>query len=501
MDDGKYIPSPWGEKFHRLGSNIHHALGAGAAGPGKSMVLLMDPTDQIMVEHERCKDKHHRYFHPWGLSTGWALHLRRTRPMLDQTIARSKRFFNRLDPGAKYNSSNTTWTFSSGYRYQFGHCKDPDDWDIYMSNEYTHISFDELVQFEKEQYDQISGRIRSSDPVLRRMTKCRSATNPVQTGSAPGVALSDPQWVRKHFVEPHPSGNVVLKKKIKTRAGEVKYRNRIYLPATLYDNPDPDFIADYEATLLDKPSHIRKALLFGDWWVTAGSFYGDDWDEDLHVCSPFKIPHDWPIFRSMDWGFKRPGTVGWIALDPDDNMYVFREYTFQGKTDREVALAIQRIEKEEGLWSGGRSLITGPADTQLWEQRGDSAKSKGEVMAELGVPWVKASKGPGSRESHAQLLQKRMRDHHGGHTVPGIVFFEDCRMCRTTLPGVQTDPKNPECPADGGEDHWHDMVLYACAYASRGRGRVSRRRDRDPWEDEVAGVTDGRGYDGYGSSI
>ena len=83
--DMMYTPSEWGQRFHDLAGGpkgIHEALGAGAAGPGKSMVLLMDPTDQIILEHDRCVDKEHPYYRPWGMSTGWALHLRRTRPML-----------------------------------------------------------------------------------------------------------------------------------------------------------------------------------------------------------------------------------------------------------------------------------------------------------------------------------------------------------------------------------------------------------------------------------
>lgn len=504
--DSLYTPSEWGQRFHDLQGGpdgIHEALGAGAAGPGKSMVLLMDPTDQILVEHDRCTDKHHPNYHPWGMSTGWALHLRRTRPMLDQTIARSQRIFPTMDPGAKYNSANTTWQFSSGFRYQFGHCKDPDDWDIYMSNEYTWIGFDELVQFEQEQYLQISGRLRSGDPILRHMTKVRACSNPVLSVSQTiGVTINDPQWVRKYFVEPEPTGEKILKKRIKARDGRTKWRRRIYLPATLYDNPDPDFVEDYEATLLGKPMHIQKALLYGDWWVSAGSFYGESWNDQIHVCEPFRIPYEWPIFRSMDWGYKKPGTVLWIALDPDDNMYVYREYTFQEKTDAEVAEQIKRIEKDEGLWGSGKSLITGPADTQLWEKRGDSGKSKAEVMAELGVHWQKADKGPGSRKSNAQRLLKRMNDHHGGHTTPGIVFFEGCRMCRTTIPGVQTNPKDLEEPADGGEDHWHDAVLYACAHASRGRGTIHVGKKKDPWEDDYERDNVGdRGYDGYGSQI
>jgi hypothetical protein len=367
-----------------------------------------------------------------------------------------------------------------------------------MSNEYSWIGFDELVQFEKEQYDQISGRLRTSDPVLRNMLKIRACTNPVSMRSDnDNITISDPQWVRKYFVEPAPEGRKVLRKKLVRKGGETIYWDRMYLPATLYDNPDPQFVKDYEATLLSKPSHIRQALLYGDWWVSAGSFYGEAWNRALHVCKPFKIPDSWPRFRSMDWGFKAPGVVLWWTMDEEGNLYCEREYTFQGKTDVDVAARIKDVETLEGLWKFGGSTLTGPADDQLWEQRGSATMAMADVFAHHGVHWVRADKK--SRRSNAQRLLKRLQDHHRGTTTPGIVFFESCVQTIKTLPGIQTAANDPECPADGGEDHWHDAVLYAVAYASRGRtGLVARSSDDDDYQ---ADQPRNFGRDGYGGTI
>jgi len=218
-------------------------LGAGSAGPGKSTILLFDANGQIYTEHKRCEDKHHPHYHAWGQSRGWALHLRRTRPMLEETLARAHRAFPRMDSGAHWNEQKTTWTFSSGYKYQFGHCKDPQDWSIYIGNEYTRIFFDELVQFDEEQYDQIGTRLRTTDPVLKHMLGIRSATNPLVTRtSADTFAVKNPHWVRDRFVKPAPQGRVRFKKRIRRQDGTIAYRTFIYLPATLYDNPDPEFV-------------------------------------------------------------------------------------------------------------------------------------------------------------------------------------------------------------------------------------------------------------------
>jgi phage terminase large subunit len=500
-----YEPSEWGSLYHNL--TVDEALGAGAAGPGKSLVLLCDPLQQIIAEHRRCEDKQDPYYHPWGMSEGKALHLRRTRPMLDETIDRAHRIFKSVDPGVDFTGAGgpgkpaSTFIFSSGYKYQFSHCKDPGDWRQYMSNQFTWIGFDELVQFEFQQYENISGRCRSGDPVLRPMCKVRSMSNPMQTGEVETrVSVSDPNWVRKLFVDPAPEGKKLLRRRVVRRDGRVEHLTRIYLPATLYDNPDKEFVDDYERRLLGKSEYIRQALLYGNWYATAGSYFGEDWKSQLHTCRPFRIPDHWPRFRSLDWGFKTPGTVLWWAMDDDENLFCTREYNFRFKTDVEVAQEIKQIEKMDKLWDGNRSQLTGPADTQLWEERGDIGKTKADNMLALGVPWVKADKK--SRMTNGIRLLNRIRDHHSGQTTPGVVFFDNCKMCIRTIPAVQTDKDNPECPADGGEDHWLDAAMYAAAYASFGKSGIPRRRKRDEWADDrkyESVLRSHRGRFGYGS--
>lgn len=494
--------------FHSLPHN--EALGAGSAGPGKSLVLLMDPIAQVVVESQRQIDPEHPYPVRAGQSLGWAVHLRRESTMLDQTITRAKRLFPVIDPGFKWYESDKRGVFASGYKYDFRHCKDPDDWLSFQSNEYCHIGYDELVQFTQEQYEQINTRLRSSDPVLRLMLKIRAMSNPeMRRPSTSTWNVENPNWVRDYFVQPAPKGRITLSRELTMESGEKVERTRIYLPATLWDNPDKEFVRRYEQELQAQKPHVRQALLYGNWYVTAGSFYGDEWRESLHVVKPYKVPPYWRTFRSMDWGYKKPGCVGWFALNDDDDMVMFRELTFQGKTDEQVCDLVKRIETTLGLWNNTRgSLITGPADTQLWEKRGESVMSKAEVFLANGIPWVpaeKAARGAGAkmggRQRNAELLSQRLKDHAKGTAHPGIVFFNTCVKTIETLPAIQTDPGNSELPLDGGEDHWHDVVLYACAYASR--PDMVRRPDagEDEGDDDrnKGGAGNGRGRHGYGA--
>jgi len=475
-----------------------------------SMVLLMDPLEQIWVEDLRClqeniPDNFGEYkeliqqnpLH-WGHSEGHILHLRRTMPRLTETINRSHRIFKSIDPDAEYKEKQSTWTFRSGLKYQFGHCKDKKDYNNYLGQQYTGIYYDELIEFDYEQYNRINARLRTGDKVLSRFLKIRAATNPHLGGNkGEDITVDDPAWVKKYFVDPYPKGKKVLRKKLIRKDGTIDYKTKLYLPATLYDNPDPEFIKQYELTLLDKPKHIRDAYLYGSWDTVIGSHFGEVWNATVHVCKPFKIPHDWPIFRAGDWGYATSGTIGWYAVHPEGTLYCFYEISFKQKNATEVAEMIKYFEEKNKLWDPNQgSKIYGPMDGQLWEERGSSFKTKYEEMVEVGVDWCKASQK--SRETNCEVFTNRLKSHENFTKLPGIVFFENCEKSIKTIPALTTDPNNLEVPLKGPQDHWYDRNTYACQYAklsglsAPNYKEESNRDDSD--ENELEGERGSFGY-------
>lgn len=540
----KYEPSSWGARFHAL--KTHEALGGGSAGPGKTTCLIADPSEQIAVEHTRCfrrfdpanpimanlvarsahgehlpEDKRAAFaaqmpssltlaesqelwdrhcYHEWGSSVGEALHLRRLAKSMGQSIEKFRGMFQSIDPKMHWSAADNQGTFSSGFKYTFGHCKDPDDYMGYETNQYTYVGWDELNQFLENQYDRVNARVRSSDWVLRSMLKRRAMSNPtIVLGKGDDFTIEDPFWVRKRFVDPAPQGNVILKKRIKLSSGKTRFYTQIYVPALLSDNPDRQFAEEHELSLRTLKPHLRQALLGGDWYVTAGAFFSDAWSTSLHVCKPFKIPEDWKVYRCMDWGFKTPGVIYWSAEDPDGTLWVFREYTFQGKTASQVAERAREIEKDEGLFVGGRSTSTGPADTQIFERRGDRAIGKDREFAKFGFFWSPADKSPGARARNAELLIERFTDHGDGAYTPGIVFFDTCKKAMQTIPSIPTDPHDPNVPMKGGSDHWLDAILYLCAFVSR-ETAPRRGDDEEDLDDDEPRESVDYGRDGYGST-
>jgi hypothetical protein len=418
-------------------------------------------------------------------------------PRLSETITRAHRMFPQIDPEVKWQEKTSTFTFSSGIRYQFGHCKDRTDYNNYLGKQYTYIGWDELVEFNKEQYDFISSRLRTGDRVLAHFLKNRSMSNPRLSGNkGEDISIDDPAWVKRYFVDPAPDGNKVLRRKIVRRDGKVEYVTRLYLPATLYDNPDPEFVKQYELQLMARPKHIRDVYLYGKWDSVMGSFLEDTWNPTIHVCKPFKIPNNWPIFRAMDWGFKTAGIVGWYAVHPEGTCYKFFEIPFKNKTATEVAKMIKQFEEKNKLWDGNKGSLTyGPADTQIWEMRGESASTKYMEFVENGVDWCQADKK--SREVNAEVLVSRLKDHANFTKLPGLVIFENCEMTRKVLPAMETDLNNLEQPKKGGYDHPYDETTYAMQYAKQELDAPNYKGETRE-HDEDDDLPDMRSNDGFG---
>lgn len=482
---GAYKPSPWGERYHNLTED--EALGGGSAGPGKSLVLLMDANPQIVIQHKRCEAGEFR----WGHAPGWALHLRKEFPRLEETIDRAKRLFPQLDPDVKWEPNSHKFTFASGFKYQFGHLKDKDSYLNYRSNEYTWLGLDEIGELqEKDAYDELVLRVRSTDRILSRMLKVRCMSNPA------------PNWVRDYFVEPNREGGETLVKDIALGNGDIWQRTRIFLPARLSDNPDPHFRRQYEASLKDRPAHIKRALFDGDWYVVPGAFFSDLWDPARVVIKPFKIPTGWHRFRSGDWGYKEECVILWWAVTPDRELICYRERTYNGSKAKrrmdagEVARAIRDVEQANGEWNRVRncSRLTGPMDNQLWEERGRKGPTMADDMAKEGVFWKRATKG---RVSMAQQLITRLgQQGYGGR--PGIMFFEDCQKCISTIPAIGTDELEPEKPKDGGPDHWYAATGYACAENPVASGNEDRSVADDDDDKGGGSGPPNRGNWGYG---
>lgn len=422
-----------------LACPLREVLYEGSRGPGKSDALLMDFAQ----------------FVGRGYGPAWRGVLFRMKVKdLEDLISKSKRWFFRLFPGIKWLSSKTDykWVWPTGEELLLRAAKHPDDYWDYHGHEYPWVGWDELTNWPSmDLYDQMHSVNRSSVPGLPR--RYRSAANPWGAGHG---------WVRQHFVDPGPPGTPI-------RNGEGELRVRIHgdlAENTHLEEHDPQYVKRIRSV---KNPELRKAWVDGDWDVNPGGFLMGVWNRSKHAVKPFPIPVDWKRWRAMDWGFAKPYSIGWYAMDFDGRIFRYRElYGWGGRPDvgtrqsaSEVAREVLRLEGPERR--SGVVFSRNPADSEIFSPRGVE-QSVADLFALArpaegggsGVQWMPAEKGPGSRVTQAGMVVDALQEGR-------FFVFESCRHWLRTVPALQMDPDNWEDVDTEQEDHTWDETRYSLA--------------------------------------
>ena len=180
-----------------------------------------------------------------------------------------------------------------------------------------------------------------------------------------------------------------------------------------------------------------------------------------HVIEPFEIPEGWKIYRSFDWGYNRPFSCGWWAVDYDGVAYRILElYGCTGTpnegvkwTPEQVFRKIHRIETEHRWLAGKR--ITGIADPAIWD--GETGESIADTAARHQVYF-----SPGDNKRLPGWMQLHYRFQFDDNGLPMLYVFSNCAAFIRTLPTLQYDPQSPEDLDTEGEDHAADEARYFC---------------------------------------
>jgi hypothetical protein len=439
-----WSPQPRQAEF--MGRGEDEVLYGGAAGGGKSDALLMEALRQV---------RHPQYR---------ALILRKTYKELSELIDRSNELYPRAFPGAKYNVSLHKWTFLSGATIEFGGLQYAKDKTKYQGRSYAFIAFDELTHFTFEEYDYLRSRNRTRD----RSVACyiRASTNPGGVGHG---------WVKDTFVAPKAPGETIWTRvEYKDDKGRqhTHWVSRAFIPATVWDNPK---MLEANPRYIDRLAAMgeaeKRALLYGDWDAFSGQVFRE-WKNDpahygdglyTHVIDPIPIPGHWKIWRSFDWGFARPFSVGWYTIDPSGCIYRIAEY-YGCQRDRpntglemnpvEVATEIHRLETQHPLLEGRR--ILGVADPSIWNA--EMGQSTADLMA-AAPNCVYFEPGENERIAGKMQLHYRMKFDDRGRSL--FKVFSTCPEFIRTIPSLVYSDRHVEDVDTDGEDHIYDECRYA----------------------------------------
>ena len=183
-----------------------------------------------------------------------------------------------------------------------------------------------------------------------------------------------------------------------------------------------------------------------------------------HVIKPFDIPSDWVIYRSFDWGYSKPFSCGWWAINHDGVLFRILEYygCKKGEPNTGLKLTPDKVFKEihkietEHEWLRGKQ-IHGVADPAIW------SKEKGPSIYEMAVEQgVYFKKGDNKRVPGWNQVHYRMAFDENGY--PKMYIFENCKEFIRTLPLLMYDEHKVEDLDTDGEDHIADETRYMCMY-------------------------------------
>jgi len=347
---------------------------------------------------------------------------------------------------AKYKTEEKTFVFPNKSRLKLGYCDNENDKLQYQGQEYDVIGFEEATNFQEDWIVFISTCLRT--------TRTDFSPRIYYTANPGGVGH---EYIKRLFID----------RNFKPTEDPNDYE---FIAATVQDNKvlmaaNPDYIKQLEAL----PERLRKAHLYGDWDMYEGQFF-EEWKNDpehyqdrvnTHVIAPFEIPDDWRIYRGFDFGYAKPFSIGWWAVDHDGRLYRILELygcteepnTGVKWTPDEIFSEVHRIESEH-RWLKGKHIY-GVADPSIWDaSRGISVAESGERK---GVYFE-----PGDNNRLPGWLQVHYRLRFDENGIPMLYVFNTCKGFIRTMPMLQYDKVKPEDIDTDMEDHIADETRYIC---------------------------------------
>ena len=421
------IPKPNPKQDRFLRDKHRHVGFGGARGGGKSWA--------IRTKADLLSNRYH------GIRI---CIVRRTYPELEENhiVPMKTQLFGR----ATYNKQEKKFKFKNGSTIKFQYCKNDGDLDNFQGVEFDVIFIDEATQFTEYQLKCIAASCRGTNNFPKRVYY---TCNP----GGPGHG-----YIKRIFIDRKYQDN--------ENPDDYSFTQALVQDNKVLMEMDPEYIKNLEAL----PPKLRRAWLEGDWDIFEGQFFEDFIDDPEHyqdrrwtnVIEPFEIPDTWKIYRSYDYGYAKPFSVGWWAVDYDGVLYRIMEmYGCTGEpnvgvkwTADKQAKEIRRIETTHP-WLKGKKIY-GPADPAIWEAQADGISIQ-EVMTRNGVIF---QRGANARIPGWQQVHYRLAFDENGYSM--FYVFNNCKDFIRTIPLLMYDEHKAEDLDTELEDHIADETRYMC---------------------------------------
>ncbi len=439
------ILSPPNEKQKLfLSSHVKHTAYGGARGGGKSWAVR-DKAKRLCLRYHGIK----------------ILIVRRTYPELINNHVEPLR--NDLLGIAEYNKSEKIFLFPNNSTIKFGYCNNDEDLNQYQGAEYDVIFLDEATQLKEIWIRKITACVRGVNDFPKRI---------YYTCNPGGVSH---QYIKRLFIDRQ------------FEEGEDP-EDYVFIPARVTDNEalmqsQPDYIKQLEAL----PTKLKEAWLYGKWDIFEGRFFEEfraspdvemckaagitpeqalEQHRFTHVIKPFDLnvgeKKGWNFMRSYDFGYNKPFSLGYWAMDYDGVLYRIAEiYGCTGTPDEGVRWSPQeqfrRIREYEKNhpWLCNREFTDSIADPAIWD------RSRGESIAEIAADYgIYFTPGDHTRIPGWMQMHYRMQFDENGYAR--IYAFDTCKDFIRTIPLMRYSGTSPEDLDTSLEDHCPDEVRYLC---------------------------------------
>ena len=439
------LSEPTEKQAQFLAAKVRHVGYGGARGGGKSHIVR-DKAKRLCL----------RYL---GIRI---LIVRRTMPELRSNHINVLK--NEIPTSiAKYNQQERTFFWVNGSTIKFDYCDNDNDLMHFQGCEYDVIFFDEATNLLQEWIEKIAVCCRGVNDFPKRIYYTFNPGGPSHG------------YFKRLFID-------------RDFRGTENPDDYIFIQALVTDNKYlMESQPEYKAFLENLPPKLRAAWLEGAWDIFEGQFFeelrfkpdaqkcieaGITQEQALaqrrwtHVIEPFDLSvgecRGWNIMRSYDFGYNKPFSLGYWAVDYDGVLYRIMEmYGCTETPDEGVKWSpdeqFKRISEFERQhpWLKGRKIVDSVADPAIWDSsRGESIA---ETAARYGIYFT-----PGDNQRIPGWMQVHYRLQFDENGYSRMYVFNNCKAFIRTMPLMMYSETHPEDLNTKLEDHCPDEVRYMC---------------------------------------